>query len=61
MGNKNFSFSIGKWTTIMDNQKALALFGSPVFSGYNFILLLTVNKNAKSLSAVYFEFCAKSS
>ena len=32
MENENFSFSIG-----LDNRKALALFGCPVFSGHNFI------------------------
>jgi hypothetical protein len=30
MENENFSFSIG-----LDNRKALALFGCPVFSGHN--------------------------
>ena len=55
MGNENFSFPIG-----LDNRKALALFGCPVFFDHN-LLILTVNKNVKSLSAVYFEFWAKSS
>ena len=32
MENENFSFSIG-----LDNRKALALFGCPVFSAHNFI------------------------
>ena len=32
MENENFSFSIG-----VDNRKALALSGCPVFSGHNFI------------------------
>jgi hypothetical protein len=31
MENEKFSFSIG-----LDNQKALALFGCPVFSGHHF-------------------------
>ena len=39
MENENFSFSIGldNKKALVDNRKALALFGCPVFSGYNFI------------------------
>ena len=39
MENENFSFSIGvdNKKGLVDNRKALALFGCPVFSGYNFI------------------------
>ena len=39
MENENFSFSIGvdNRKALVDNKKALALVGCPVFSGHNFI------------------------
>ena len=39
MENEKFSFSIGvdNRKALLDNRKALALFGCPVFSGHNFI------------------------
>ena len=39
MENENFSFSIevDNKKGLVDNRKALALFGCPVFSGHNFI------------------------
>ena len=39
MENENFSFSIGldNRKALVDNKKALALCGCPVFTGHNFI------------------------